>query len=257
MITKLGLDHTNILGNSLVEIAENKFGIVGNKNIVVHHELPTEVLATKSAFQKKSNSNWVETERAEFFIDRSEAVPKYTLKYAGLKIQINLAGKRAAENVMAAVTMFQILGFDLHECFGALNKINWPGRMQKIEYRSMTAPLFLSGDHNEQGVESLLEILKDFHWKTLHLIVGIGTDKNAEAMLCKLCKLENMKLYLTETPFKGKRIADYPEVYLKRAEAADGNIKNILDVISAKARPQDLVLVTGSLYLVGKVLNLK
>ncbi len=254
-ITKLGVDHTNILGVNLLEIAKNKFGIVSNKNIVVHHALPEEVLELKKSKQKETNSNWVEAEKYELTIKNNSPAPRYFLKYNNVTFEINLMGARAAENIMTAISLFQVLGFDSDIYYKGLNKISWAGRMQKTEWPDLKCPLYLSGDHNLQGVESLLEILKDFKWKTLHLIVGIGVDKDADQMLKSFYKLNNVILYLTETPFKGLKINAYPEHYTKIAVEKNADVIALLNGISSQAQVDDLVLVTGSLYLVGEVLK--
>lgn len=256
-ITKLGIDHVNILGHDLIEIAKNKFGIVSKKNIVVHHKLPDEVRDLKNYIQKTTNSNWLESESCELIIDTRSNIPRYFLNYNNVKFEINILGKRAAENIMTALTLFQILGFDSDNYYKVLNDIKWPGRMQRVEWPNLKCPLYLSGDHNLQGVESLLEILSDFKWKSLHLIVGIGVDKDAELMLKKLCKLKNVKLYLTETPFKGRKIDEYPVVYIKQAVDKNSDVVGLLNRIAHHAEVDDLVLVTGSLYLVGEILKYK
>lgn len=253
-ITKLGHDHVNILSNDLTEIAKNKFGIVGHKNIVVHHKIPAEVVDLKRATQKLTNSNWVEAEKYDLQIKKG---PSYFLSYNASTFQINLPGARAAENIMTAISLFQVLGFDLSGNEKALNSIRWPGRMQSAKWPGIKCPFYLSGDHNLQGVESLLEILKDHTWKKLHLVVGIGVDKDAELMLKKFCELENAKLYLTETPFKGRKISEYPKEYLEISAGQNPDVCELLNKISTQAQEGDLVLVTGSLYLVGEVLSLE
>lgn len=253
-ITKLGHDHVNILSDDLIEIAKNKFGIVGNKNIVVHHKVPDEVAELKRTTQKRTNSNWVEAEKFEMQIKKG---PSYFLTYNESTFQINQPGARAAENIMTAISLFQVLGFDLSGHQKALNNIRWPGRMQSSTWPGMKCPLYLSGDHNLQGVESLLEILKDHTWRNLHLVVGIGVDKDAELMLKKFCEVENVKLYLTETPFKGRKISDYPKQYLELATSQNSDVCELLNQISTQAQPDDLVLVSGSLYLVGEILSLE
>lgn len=256
IITKLGMDHTNILGSRLSDIASNKFGIVTKKSIVVHQPLASELAEVKALVKKETNSNWIESDKCGFRVDKAGALPRYFITVENSEIEINIAGKRAAENIMNAVTLFQILGFDLRPHKQALNRIDWPGRMQKITWPGLKCPLFLSGDHNEQGVESLIEILQDFHWRTLHLIVGIGTDKAVAVMLERLCGLSSMKLYLTETPFKGLGIEKYPASFLDLAVAKDKDIKSLLEAVAKTADSDDLCIVTGSLYLVGLVLKL-
>jgi dihydrofolate synthase / folylpolyglutamate synthase len=256
VITKLGLDHVNILGRTIEEIAINKFGIVSKKNIVVHHQLPEEVMLLKSRYQKESNSNWVEAEKGELTVKKVAGIPTYFISYAELKFEINLPGPRAAENIMTAITLFQILGFDLAPHTSALKSIDWNGRMQRISWPRLKCPLYLSGDHNQQGVESLIELLGDFNYSTLHLIAGIGVDKDAEKMLNLFRQLSRVKLYLTETPFKGIALQDYPQSYSQVAMGQNKNVGELLNSIAEHAVEGDLVLVTGSLYLVGEVLKL-
>jgi dihydrofolate synthase/folylpolyglutamate synthase len=134
-----------------------------------------------------------------------------------------------------------------------LNKIRWQGRMQKINWPAFSCPLYLSGDHNIQGVESLLQILNYYDWNVLHLIVGIGQDKSCEEMFALLLNLPRVKIYLTETPFKGRLIDQYPSEVLKIAVRKNSNCVEILNSINPNKN--DLVVVTGSLYLVGDVLK--
>lgn len=256
-ITKLGIDHVNILGDDLVQIAENKFGIVSNKNIVVHHKLPNEVYELKKKIQKITNSNWIEADDYNLEIKKNFSEPRYFLKHNNSSFQINVLGARAAENIMTAIGLFQVLGFDLNGHYTALNSICWSGRMQKTEWPNLKCPIYLSGDHNLQGVKSLLEILTDFKWKTLHIVVGIGVDKDAEQMLKSFCELKDIRLYITETPFKGRKINEYPDKYLKLAVEKNSDIIKLLNSITVYAQVDDLVLVTGSLYLVGEVLKAK
>lgn len=258
MITKLGLDHVSILGSTLNEIAANKFGVVTKKSIVVHHVLPAEVIGLKARVQKETNSNWVETEKAELSIDVQGPRPRYFLKHTdiGMKFEINIPGPRAAENIMSAATLFQILGFDLSHHVQALKLIQWPGRMQEVKIADIQCPVFLSGDHNLQGVESLIEILKSYRYSRLHLVVGIGVDKQADEMFKLLEKIPNVEFYLTKTPFKGRSLVEYPDAVRKKAVSQSENITEILSAVADKAKADDLCVVTGSLYLVGEVLKI-
>jgi folylpolyglutamate synthase/dihydropteroate synthase len=85
--------------------------------------------------------------------------------------------------------------------------------------------------------------------------VGIGADKDAELMFKNLLELKNLKLYLTETPFKGRKIQDYPPEALSMATASSENPFEMMEVVKAEAKPGDLCVVTGSLYLVGEILK--
>lgn len=255
VITKLGLDHVNILGTTLTDIAKNKFGIVGKKSIVVHHPLSEELHDLKTQYQKDTNSNWVEVPKVQWEVKKNNQEPKYIVNYESEKFEINLLGERAVENVMTAITAFEVLGFLPTGHTKALNKINWQGRMQKSVWPIVKCPLYLSGDHNQQGVESLVKILKDFNYQNLHLVVGIGVDKDADTMLDALLNLENAKIYLTETPFKGRKISDYPATAVGKSVYQSSDLKTVLEKVAQTATENDLCVVTGSLYLVGQFLS--
>ncbi len=244
VITKLGLDHQNILGDTIQDIARNKFGIIKNNNLVVHHKLPADVNLPKNI-----NAKWIQADPAwALFVDN-----QWQIETKWGNTQMNMVGQRSAENAATALTLFENLGFQPAKCLQALNHVRWNGRMQKISWPNMTAPIYLSGDHNIQGIESLIEILKNYKWKKLHLIIGIGQDKSCAEMFDQLLKLQNTQFYLTVTPFKGRKLGEYPKNILDLANEKNENVIQILNQI--KTTKDDLVLVTGSLYLVGLILN--
>ena len=127
--------------------------------------------------------------------------------------------------------------------------------MEKLEIQNAPCSVYASGDHNPQGVVSLLEILKYYPRQHLHLVVGIGKDKNAHVILDMLTSLPDTHLYLTETPFKGLTLAQYGP-WLQRAIYANENPEEALRAALGAASTGDLVLVTGSLYLVGEIKKL-
>jgi dihydrofolate synthase / folylpolyglutamate synthase len=254
VITALGLDHTNILGDSIQEVAKNKFGIIQNNNAVIHHELPLEIRELIQMYERQTESTWIKADAAQIEIKKGKS-PEYYLFYGGVKTRLNILGPRGAQNAMTALKVFEHLGFDPAKALPALGKVTWPGRMQKIDWPGIKAPCYLSGDHNPQGIKSLVEILKDFQWDRLHILAGIGVDKKAEEMLSELSELKNAKFYLTETPFKGLQLNAYPKKYLDMAAIKDKNPIKALNEMRAVVAENDLVIVTGSLYLVGEVLK--
>lgn len=239
VITKLGLDHQNILGHSLIEIAQNKFGIIKEKSLVIHHHIDDP--AVYKLLQKITDEKNCECLEAK----------------AHYQYKTNLIGERASENINTAITVFEKLGFDSTKHLKALDNIRWYGRMQKVDLsvlnNKIQCDVYLSGDHNPQGIQSLIEILKNYNWNKLHLIVGIGQDKSCEPMLDLLTQIPGVKLYLTQTPFKGLDISDYPEKYRKVAKASDNDVFSLIKNMTPEKN--DLVIITGSLYLVGKILG--
>lgn len=252
VITALSLDHTQILGSDLLSIAKNKFGIVQKNNRVIHHPLPVELEDLKTAKKEMTNSQWKVSESFRLSVDKG---PRYWIDTQWGKAELNLPGRRAAENAALALTTMNELGYDSAKYLAGLKMVAWPGRMQEVSWPGMKARIFLSGDHNQQGVQSLIDLLKDYTYQKIHIIIGIGKDKDSETMLLELEKVPGVQLYLTETPFKGLQISEYPEAQLQNAKLTDANVFNLLEQIKSTANQDDLVVVTGSLYLVGLVLK--
>jgi dihydrofolate synthase/folylpolyglutamate synthase len=252
VITALAMDHQNILGNTVLEIAKNKFGIIKPNSKVIHHPLPPEVFALFSEVLTSMNSQAVAAVPGTIHAEK-DFEPHWFLQTPWGKAMVNIPGHRACENIMTALTVFEELGYEPQDHLHSLENIHWQGRMQKVKWPHVDAPVYLSGDHNIQGVQSLVQLLQSYDWNTLHLVVGIGQDKAADEMLRMLFSLPRSRVYLTKTPFKGRGLLDYPEDYRTQAAGENENVIEILN--SLQAGKNDLILVTGSLYLVGQVLT--
>jgi dihydrofolate synthase / folylpolyglutamate synthase len=176
--------------------------------------------------------------------------PRYTSKTIWGDFQLPLPGRRAAENVNLALKVFECLGFHSKGFLNYLSHLRWPGRMELAGLSKIGARIYLSGDHNPQGIESLVELLKDYEREHLYFIVGIGKDKSAPSMLEKLGEVPKSSIILTTTPFRGLHLAAYGD-FAARAAAALENPVEALNFARSKASAQDLIVVTGSLYLVG------
>jgi len=252
VITALGVDHQNILGNTLVEIAKNKFGIIKNKSVVVHHQMPSEVDSEFKRVIQQTQSQAFNSYSGEACSDHSHHELVWSIQSTFGSFPINIPGQRACDNIMTALTLFEKMGFDPKAHLKALNTIRWHGRMEKINWPNLKCPVYLSGDHNVQGVLSLIDLLTHYRWKTLHIIVGVGVDKDADEILNELFNIKNAKIYLTQTPFKGRVLNQYSEKH--RNQSAGQNDDPIALLNQLETTSQDMVLVTGSLYLVGRVL---
>lgn len=255
VITPLGMDHMNILGHTLAEIAKNKFGIIHTNNIVIHQIFPGQIKALLDDFLKATCSQAIEVEKSLVQIEKTNHLVTYNIQSKWGTAPLSLLGHRAVENASTALTVFAALGFNPSACLKALNQVQWQGRMQRIEWPGAGCPVYLSGDHNPHGIDSLLEILKEFSWNQLHLVIGIGVDKDAEQIFQQLNKLKNLKIYLTVTPFKGRNLNQYPVDILQKSEFQSESPIQALQKAAEHADTEDLIVVTGSLYLVGEILQ--
>ncbi len=254
IITKIGYDHQGSLGNTLVEIAEKKLGIVKNKNNVVHFPFDDCLFDLAEQTKTQTQSSWTESKTYDWTVTKIDQFPTYSLSTPWGKAKFNLPGQRGAENTSLALNAFKTLGFDPTEYLFALENVSWPGRMSRLNHPDFPCPVYLSGDHNEQGIDSLCHVLSDFDWNQIHIIAGAGKTKNINKMLEALSQIRNNKLWLTTTPFRGKPIDEF-RPWLKLCNDYHPDPLFILNQVKKQAQKDDLILVTGSLYLVGYILE--
>jgi dihydrofolate synthase / folylpolyglutamate synthase len=245
-ITRLGFDHEGLLGNTLEEIATQKFGVIPPKGVVVYSPMEKSLAPLRERYARDLNCQWIPAAACEEREDLSIHTPWGETRMA-------LEGARAVENSATALTLLESLGFAPAKHLKALRQVRWPGRFQQTEWRGRR--VYLSGDHNPQGVESLLAILRKKTYRKLHILLGICSDKSAALMGDLLLALPRAELHLTQTPFKTLPLSAYPESLRLRAQSMEASPSLLLDRVTAAASDDDLVLVTGSLYLVGEILS--
>lgn len=255
VITKIAFDHQQILGNSLIKIAKNKFGIISEHNVVFHTAFDLEVEKLSEEYASKYNAKFIKTCDFSMELERSQSnkYPQFFVKTRFGKFKMNLPGRRAAENTALALTAFDYIFGSADKCAHAIEKVNWPGRMQCVKYK--VRDIFLSGDHNPNGVQSLLEILQYYNYNKIHFVIGICRTKEYTEMLKMFFDVPNASVYLTETAEKVLTIDEYDRESLAKAKCVTADQKEALDTAVANASDDDLVIVTGSLYLVGKILS--
>jgi|APCry1669192269_1035402.scaffolds.fasta_scaffold03787_2 dihydrofolate synthase/folylpolyglutamate synthase len=247
-ITSISYDHENLLGSSLVSIASHKFGIVTTQATVVHTPFPESIQALAHEVQTQTQSTWKVSQPFTLKVDTSQQEPQFLIQTPWGQATLACPGKRAAENTALALTLFETLGYAPNRHLQAISKMNWPGRMQKV--LKTPCPVYFSGDHNPSGVQSLLDLLPYYRRKKLLLLIGIGQHKNQDAMLSLFFSLPDTQIVLTETPFGRRPLKDYGH-WLQKAHYAHEDPYQAFQYLLAEAKETDLLVVTGSLYLIG------
>ncbi len=255
VITQIGYDHQNLLGESLSEIASNKFGIIQKKSLVVHSALPQEIQSLATQIQNETQSNWHPAVPVSNRVEIDKAEPRFYIQSPWGEARITLAGARGSENTATALTYFQKCGYDPSLYLSSLSQIHWSGRMEHQPCFFSPCPVYLSGDHNPDGIQSLIQLLPYYKRKRLFVLIGIGKDKNRDQILEPIFSLPETSIFLTETPFKPLSLQNYQN-WLKLADGAEKNPADALRLILKRATQDDLILVTGSLYLVGLIKKL-
>ena len=278
VITTISLDHEQYLGDTLEAVAFEKAGII-KKGIPVitgvSEQGPKAVIArtctekTAPLFSrgidyqlKKENQQrwcWSDTDGNKI-----------------TDLELPVGGKWQAENssiAIATAVKLRNSGFTIPDEIirTGLKNSHWPGRMELIEETGFTRTVqahgtpslrfLLDGAHNEAGVASLVDSLKDFYsFRRLLVLWASMGDKTFKPMFNSVARKSD---YLVLTCPDPERAAS-PE---QLAAALDETTRHItyvcikdvgeaLETICKKATPEDLIVVAGSLYLIGAVRTL-
>lgn len=260
VITPIGFDHMDRLGHTIAAIAAEKGGIIkpGVPVVIGARDAEARTVLTSIAAQRRSAVRLVERD----FTYRSHS-PAHRLDYSGLglsleRVELGVAGPFQHENAaiaLAAVEALRALGWRLEEraIRQGLEAVRWPGRFDVVSRRPL---VILDCAHNELSISALLETIAVELGPQVRprLIFGCLEDKQWAMMAAMLApRVRDVTL----TRVKPKRPLD-PENLLPlfSAQVPARVIReplHALERVMSESGAADVVVVTGSVYLVGEV----
>ena len=255
IVTNVSVDHREWLGDTVAEIAAEKAGIIksGDWAITAAAEPARSVIAGQA--QRVGASLQVLQAGREWqgsTSGRRGAEVDLTLP-SGIRLHCGtpLVGQVQMENLAVAAASALMLGIDGAAIVSGAAGVRWPGRLQWV---AATPPLLLDGAHNEAAMAALRSAVPDLaEGRRVVAVFGCMADKDVEAMLPHLRAMAK-KVVLTRV---GTARAASPGDLA--AMLGDGvpiePVAAALDEASRLAGPNGLVVVCGSLALVGAVLD--
>ena len=265
IITSISKDHLDWLPNSkqtIEKIVFEKTSSLLESNIVVAKQNDEQTMNLIKKTIKKNRSNKIYYDE-EYYFKRNEDNSFYFKdKKGGLELpKPNVLGQFQLENISTAIATLRLLNLDIKDNHikNGIQKINNLGRLQliksgKIKNLVKNNSIFISGDHNEDGARVLNEYLSSLNCNK-HLIIGMMVNKDHEKYISyfkNISSITTVDIPNQPNSISGKKLKDkfknFSNVNYK--ESIEGAIK------SKKLKHGDLLLITGSLYLCGEVLNL-
>lgn len=273
VITNIGFDHVNILGDTLPKIASEKAGIIKSKVPVVISEYNDE---TKPVFLEKAQSTQSEIYFASenlkviekenqstklvvdvFSIDNEEE----TLLFEDLSSQ--LIGKYQLKNIAGVIQSFQILnkiGYKISNDAikkGISNVVDLTGLKGRWQILSESPLTICDTGHNEHGLKSVLGQIERLKVKNKYFILGFVKDKNVEEILSLFpkdgiyyfCQPENPRFMPAENLIE---IANLHEI----SGYSILNVNDALKFVSNLAQKDDSIYIGGSTYVVAELDNI-
>lgn len=259
-ITTIGLEHKEYLGSTLAAIAREKAGIIKAGVPVV-----TGVKKPKPLAVIKTRSQMVGAPLMMQGID-FRSVPRKggTLDYFGSGVDfrgLNLAlkGRHQRFNAGLALGVLEnlwlrgLISLNETAVHRGLLAVTWPGRLEMVMKKP---PMILDGAHNPDAAAALKNaVTSEFPHRRLITVLGVMSDKDGRGIVKRIASISH-RLILTRTAYeRGMN----PEKLLEHLADFNGEAEAISDLGEALARAMklakegDLILVTGSLYLVGEV----
>ena len=248
VITTIGLDHEKIIGPTLKDIAEEKSGVIKSNKPVVLGNVPQNVLEILLNKAQSENSK-------SFLLGRDfqiKIMPD-VIEYQDSKNLYNFALRPLVEayDIGVAVQAIQLLQLDLDrkKIEETINETRIPGRYDVIQ----TSPeIIVDGAHNLQAMENLLNLVRKKKKGQIYVLLGMMKDKDL-GPVTKLFKDEKVTLTRIDYP-RAARLEDFPKEAQKEFEYKE-NFEEAYTSLKNKLQADDMLLVTGSFYLVGAVLN--
>ena len=267
VLTPIAIDHTQFLGTSLKAIAAEKAAILKPGVPVIVGPQPAvadvvieEEAATKQAALFRMGREWSIAHAGEGICYR-EGEMEFILPKPGLP------GPHQIENAGIALAAVQKLGrFTVSKAAMAegLAKVNWPGRLQRLQKGPLFsllppgAELWLDGGHNPAAAQALREWAA-LEARPLALIFGMLNTKDPKAFL-RLLAPQVTALCAVPIPESDASLSPKALVSLARAAGiahsfAAADLESAVQKIVQQVGPRPRLLVTGSLYLVGRALK--
>jgi len=270
IITNIGLEHTDFLGNTIEKISYEKAGII-KKSVPVVTAAEGVALAAIKKISNERTSPLILINKNNIKYNKKNSINKdynnkknkiivekncWTFDFNGYKnIELkNLNGQFQALNAAIAIKAIDAIknnyNFKINENNvkeGLLNA-KWPGRFQFI-----ATNILIDSAHNPSGFKVLANELKDINYNKLILIVGFSNDKDIKT-ISEIIKNKAYKAIITKS---GNERALEPKIikkYFNKNSIIIENPKKALEYAKDIAEKRDLILITGSIFLVGELM---
>ena len=263
IITNVGMDHKDFLGESLLDIARKKAGIM-------KQEVPLITSVSQDEVQHLLMDKCKELDSEYYFLNQSFKVEsvhnssvgeKFTFSHNEQKLEnliIPLAGKHQIQNASLAVMSYFLLvekgivDFNEEQIRTGLSTVKHEGRFEIIS----TSPfIILDGAHNVEAVETLVKTVSDkFSQKEVTIIFSAFKDKPIPAMVTELTKLGG-NIIFTSVP-SPRSISGIDQLNLSNATNAtyeENWEQTISKEVEKRRKDNKLLVITGSLYFISIV----
>ena len=256
IITAIGIDHEEFLGKTLKKITKEKLGIIQNsKNIIIAKQNKEVDNFIYNKLKNLNNVYYFNRDYGFKIINKKQFIFKFQKNKKTIR-RPSLQGLHQIENASTALTTAMLLKENNYQIkLSLLGKsiynTKWPGRIEKVKFKNKY--MIFDGSHNLSGADKLNKYLSETKIRP-NVIFGMLNNKNIFEFLSILKKnidtLYPIKIPDEQNAYTQKEI----HIISKKLKLDTVIIKNLTTINKLLMKnPNKYILVTGSLYLIGKI----
>ncbi|RTE08031.1 bifunctional folylpolyglutamate synthase/dihydrofolate synthase [Paenibacillus whitsoniae] len=270
IITNVGHDHMDILGDTLEQVAAEKAGIIKAGVPVITAVEPREIWQVIEAKAKEKKAT-LYTLGDQFSLSRVESqLDRQSFQFSGPfrhipNVTIGMNGEHQLKNAAVALMTLEVLRqyyaciVDDEDLYRGFEATRWPGRLEMV---SQEPRILIDGAHNPEGAATLAAALQNvYSYRKLHMMIGMLATKNHTGYLRHILPLVDTLIF-TEANFHKKgdaaMLADLARELLREMNrevdiVIERDWKQALHVLISRTEQDDLAVVSGTLYLISDV----
>ena len=264
VITSLSLDHTEILGNTLAKIATEKAGIIKPGCIVVSSPQVNEAAKVIRQVCQQQEARLIQVGEDVTWRKTGGDLQLQNLvvkgKAGNYDLAVPLLGDHQLENAATALAALEALAFlgakiSARDIVRGFSQLSWPGRLQILSREPM---LVVDGAHNAYSMSKLVKAIKKlFHFNKCFVIFGTSCDKDILGMAKELKSFTDNIITASSSHPRAASSSTVAREFAKLDIKVDiiENVSTALSKALAVAQKTDLILVTGSLFVVAEAMD--
>jgi len=252
VLTSIGLDHTNIIGDTYVDIAREKSGVIKVGVPLVYAVKNEEAKAFINQVVAEKHIKGIKLGRDIQVVSNNN---EFTFRYKDYEleaIELNMIGAHQQENAsLALATLLEMYDrgmilLNFNDTVKAIEDTTWTGRIEKIQE---TPTIILDGAHNLESIEVLVQTMRQYYPDRKIDVLFSAIDGKPIGRMLK--SLEEISEHFYVTTFDFPKALPLDTLYESVEHDKRIKVKDYADFI--KNYDGDLLLVTGSLYFISAV----
>jgi dihydrofolate synthase / folylpolyglutamate synthase len=263
IITNVSLEHKQWLGETVEEIAINKAGILKEKTVLITAVSQPKIISLLRSISNEKECTFISIEEDFRIIEGSADLrgQTFTLKTQSqtlTELTIPLLGPHQLINAACAIAAINVLNHDeyqinLQDIRNGLEKVSWPGRFEIMQQ----CPLFIiDGAKDPEAINSLVKTVKQYlPHRNIVCIFGVSSDKDYYLMISRLSEITENFIFtehrVENRTTKARHLKELAEKIVKTSKIINP-ISKAIQYAEGLTKPNDVVLITGSVFLVGE-----